>query len=127
MLDMGDIGPFDLVFAQHTLEHVAPYEVQRALSEFLRVLKPGGHAVVFVPDLEGVLPTHAVIMQSPAGGVSGHDLYYGFGPALEQNPFMAHRCGFVADTLKIALESAGFSAVSTQRLGNFNLMGAARK
>jgi SAM-dependent methyltransferase len=127
MLDMGEIGAFDVVFCQHALEHVAPHEVPRALSEFRRVLKPGGHAIVFVPDLEGVTPTRDVILDTPAGGVSGHDLFYGFAPALESNPYMAHRCGFVAETLGAALDDAGFEAVSTQRLGNFNLLGAARK
>ena len=127
MLDMGDIGPFDVVFCEHALEHVAPFEVPRALSEFRRVLKPGGHAVVFVPDLEGVSPTNAVILQTPSGPVTGHDLFYGFGPALKDNPFMAHRCGFVAETLEMAFREAGFADVKTQRVGNFNLMGAARK
>jgi len=127
MLDMGEIGAFDVVFCQHALEHVAPHEVKQALSEFRRVLKPGGHAIVFVPDLEGVTPTNAVILDTPSGGVTGHDLFYGFGPALAENSFMAHRCGFIADTLECAFREAGFSEVATQRLGNFNLMGAARK
>ena len=127
MLDMGDIGPFDVVFCQHALEHVSRHEVARALNEFHRVLKPGGHAVVFVPDLEGVAPTYDVVLTAPIGRITGHDLFYGYGPALEKHPHMAHRCGFVAATLEQAMRAAGFVDVKVQRLGEFNMMGAARK
>lgn len=127
MLDMGDIGPFDVVLCSHALEHVAPHEVQQALGEFRRVLKPGGHAIVFVPDLEGVSPTADVILQAPVGGISGHDLFYGYGPALADNPHMAHRCGFTQETLAKAMKRTGFATVEAKRLGNFNLMGAAVK
>lgn len=127
MLNMGEIGPFDVVLCSHALEHVAANEVQQALGEFRRVLKTGGHVIVFVPDLEGVSPTAEVILQAPVGGITGHDLFYGYGPALADHPHMAHRCGFVADSLEGALNGAGFAAVRTHRLGNFNLMGAARK
>lgn len=127
MLDVGPIGPFDVVLCQHALEHVAPHDVKRALGEFRRVLKPGGHAIVFVPDLQDVEPTAEVVMHTPAGPITGHDLFYGFGPALAEHPHMAHRCGFVADTLKAAFIAAGFSAASAMRLGNFDLFGAAVK
>ena len=66
MTDMGDIGEYDAVLCNHALEHLHPYEVPIALSEFLRVLKKGGSAMVFVPDLEDVKPTEEVILQSPA-------------------------------------------------------------
>lgn len=127
MLDMGEIGSFDVVFCQHALEHVDRHQVKRALSEFHRVLKPGGHAVVFVPDLEGVSPTDDVVLTAPLGQITGHDLYYGHGPSLEKHPHMAHRCGFVSSTLAKALEDAGFADVRVQRLSEHNMMGAARK
>lgn len=127
MLDMGDIGPFDVVYCCHALEHVGAHDVPKALGEFLRVLKPGGHVVVFVPDLEGVRPTREVVMQAPVGDITGHDLFYGYGPAIKDHPYMAHRCGFVAQTLEDALTDAGFAEVRVQRLGRFDMMGAARK
>lgn len=39
---------FDVVYSSHTLEHMA--EPYRALGEWWRVLKPGGHIVLVVPD-----------------------------------------------------------------------------
>ncbi len=127
MTDLGEIGPFDFVFSSHSLEHLAPHDVPVALSEFHRVLKPGGSAIIFVPDLEDVKPTTEVLYVSPAGPVSGLDMFYGLHTALKESPYMAHRCGFVQSTLQDVLEQAGFAAVKVQRIEHFNLMGAARK
>ena len=43
---------YDLVFASHVLEHVPWYRTDAALREARRVLKPGGHLQVFVPDFK---------------------------------------------------------------------------
>jgi len=75
MTDLGDIGPFDVVFSSHSLEHLAPHDVGVALGEFRRVLKPGGRLVVIVPDLEDVRPTEDVLYVSPAGPIAGIDMY----------------------------------------------------
>lgn len=123
MLDMGDVGTYDVVFCQHALEHVFPHEVNTALTEFNRVLKSGGFALVFVPDLEGVKPTDDVILESPAGPITGKDMMYGYGPALADNPHMAHKTGFVKETLEAEMLKAGFTKVEATRIGNYNLMG----
>jgi predicted SAM-dependent methyltransferase len=43
---------FDLIYAEHLLEHVKIEKVAHVLSEALRVLKPAGLFRVTVPDLE---------------------------------------------------------------------------
>ncbi len=123
MLDMGDIGPFDGIFCSHALEHLYPHEVGQALAEFQRVLRPGGFALVFVPDLEGVSPTDEPLFVSPAGPISGLDLYYGFRPMLAANPYMAHKTGFISATLAQQFETAGFTDVKTAREKCHNLLG----
>lgn len=127
MTDLGNIGTFDVVYCCHALEHLFPHDVDTALREFLRVLAPGGIAILFVPDLEGVQPTDEVLFVSPAGPVAGLDLFYGCRARLPEQPYMAHRTGFVAQTLEAALTGAGFAKVTTQRLPCFNLMGAGVK
>jgi len=127
MVDMGDIGEFDIVFCRHALEHLPPHDVGKALGEFIRVLKPGGTALVFVPDLEGVQATDDVLFESPAGPISGLDLMYGFRPALEQSPYMAHRTGFVQSTLRASLHDAGFGKVAVERIGNYDMIGVGVK
>lgn len=124
--DLGEIGPYDALVTVHTLEHIYPFEVPVALAEFKRVLKPGGVALIVVPDLEDVKATDEPLYDSPAGPVSGLDMIYGMPRMIANNPHMAHHCGFVSDTLREALEAAGFEAVTTQRLPSYNLVALAR-
>jgi SAM-dependent methyltransferase len=49
---------FDLILSHEVLEHVA--DDQQALHEMLRVLKPGGRAVIFVPNRGYPFETHGV-------------------------------------------------------------------
>jgi predicted SAM-dependent methyltransferase len=44
----------DAIFSSHNIEHLEAHEVPVALAEFLRVLKPGGFAVITCPDLQSV-------------------------------------------------------------------------
>ncbi len=120
---MGDIGDFSFVFAQHVLEHLYPYDVPVALSEFHRVLEPGGAAYVMVPDLEDVRPTEEIVLESDVGPIAGIDLYYGWRPSLKELPHMAHHTGFVSETLEKALEDAGFKRIWMKRLVDHNLLG----
>lgn len=123
LTDMGDIGPFDAIYTCHTLEHLFPHEVSVALDGFRRVLKPGGVAIILVPDLEDVRPTEEVVYDSPAGPVCGLDMFYGMARLIALSPYMAHKCGFIAATLGKALGAAGFSQSHTYRLGGYNLVG----
>ena len=41
---------FDVVYASHVLEHIAWYDVQRVLKDWVRVVKPGGSLEIWVPD-----------------------------------------------------------------------------
>lgn len=127
MTDMGEIGQFEVVYTAHCLEHLYPYDVPKALGEFIRVLAPAGGVVIFVSDLEGIEPTDEVVYESARGPITGRDMFYGYGPDMESHPYMAHHTGFVAATLKKALTDAGFVDVVATRLPNFNLMAAGRR
>lgn len=127
MTDMGDIGQFDVVYNSHSLEHLYPHDVPVALGEFWRVLRPGGVAILLVPDLEDVRATEDVLYVAPAGPMTGLDLIYGCRRLIPTMPFMAHHTGFTADTLRAAMEAAGFSGVRTIRGLDHNLTGAGFK
>lgn len=126
MTDMGDIGTYDLIFCSHTLEHLHPRDVGIALREFLRVLEPGGAAIVLVPDLEDTRPTDEVLFVSAAGPITGHQLFYGHVSSAD-NPFMAHHSGFIASTLLTAFEKAGFARTVVTRAASYNLVAGGLK
>src|SRR5678815_274504 len=110
--DMGEIGRFDTLYCGHTLEHLYLHEISLALREFLRVLKPNGRALIRVPDLEDIKPTGEVVYTSTSGElIAGVDMYFGHRKSVAVNPYMAHRFGFVQDTLKRVLTAAGFAKV----------------
>ena len=128
ILDLGPLSDFDVVYCSHTLEHVYPHEVSVALGEFRRVLKDDGVVVLIVPDLEDQKPTDDVVYDSPAGPVTGFDLFYGHRPFVEMFPnTMAHHCGFVSSSMRSALEGAGFDKVTVQRIPCCNIFATGMK
>jgi len=127
MTDLGDIGGFDLVLGIHVLEHVFPHEVKIALKEFHRVLKKGGTALMFVPDLEDARPTKDWLYDVPVGFVCGLDLYYGHSLLVKDNPYMAHKTGFTKELLIQEFEDAGFREIIGTRIKPYNLMVGGKK
>lgn len=123
----------DAVWSSHNLEHIYAHEVPIALSEFRRVLHPGGFVLITLPDLQRVASMVAagrledVAYMSPAGPVSPIDMIYGFRPAIARgNTYMAHRTGFTAMTLGAHLRKCGFGNVTIRRDG-FDLWAKADK
>lgn len=119
---------FEAVFCCHALEHLYPYQVPLALSEFLRVLKPDGAVMILVPDLEDVKPDVKPLAEDTVlGPICGLDMFYGHHAVLEHHPFMAHHCGFIASVLHDALTAAGFEGIETKRMTNYHLCGTGKK
>lgn len=121
MLDMAPVpdASVDAVYSSHNIEHLYPHEVELALAEFLRVLKPDGLLVLTCPDLQAVcrlvvedrLTDTAYV--SPAGPIAPLDILYGYRPQLAAgNLFMAHHTGFTLRSLVEGLRSAGFRSVA---------------
>jgi SAM-dependent methyltransferase len=125
LTDLGDIGPFDVIFGSHVLEHLYPHDGRKAMSEFHRVLKPRGIVVMIVPNLANIRPTRDVVYDSPAGPITGLDMYYGKESFVEMNPYMAHKTGFVPETLEQMFD--GFAAKNVRELSGYNLIGTGVK
>jgi ubiquinone/menaquinone biosynthesis C-methylase UbiE len=124
--DLGDIGRFDFLYSVHMLEHFHAHDVPVVLSEFKRVTTGGGAVCVIVPNTEGVSPTDDVLYLSPAGPITGRDVLYGKQDFVEKNPWMAHHVAFTAESLKDAMEAAGFYDVKVTADKSFNLIAGAR-
>ena len=126
MTDMSSVSSesVDAVFSSHNIEHLYPHEVPVALSEFLRVLKPDGFAVITCPDLQAVCALVAEdkltepAYTSPAGPIAPLDILYGHRPPMARgNLYMAHRCGFTEKVLSGTLQTLGFKRVASMKRG----------
>lgn len=127
LVNIGDIGEFDVVYTSHCVEHLYPDEVRKALAEFFRVTAVSGSTIVIVPDLEGVQATEDVLYECPIGPLSGLDLIYGCRFDAGRSKYMAHHSGFVSSTLEAAMRNAGFERVTMKRLPQYNLMAVGTK
>jgi len=126
LYDMGDIGQYHIAYCSHVLEHMPPHQILQALSELHRVLMPGGFLIAVVPDLTGILPDNTVVYESPAGPITGLDMYYGMASMVARNPYMAHKYGFVPKTLTDFLEHTGF-VVKNMSCNNHQLLATAQR
>jgi protein O-GlcNAc transferase len=125
MTDMRDVVPseaVDAVWSSHNIEHVYAHEVPLVLGEFLRVLRPGGFALITTPDLQRAAERIASgrledpLYDSDGGPITPLDMVYGHGKAVADGfPEMAHRTGYTARTLERKLRDAGFADVRVRR------------
>jgi len=136
MTDMSSVedGGFDAIFSSHNVEHLYPHEVPVALSEFRRVLKPGGFALITLPDIQAVAQLVAAdrledtAYISPAGPICPIDMMYGLRSSMAAgNLYMAHRTAFTAKTLGQHLLNAGYSEVSVRHGEGYDLWALAVK
>lgn len=98
------------------------HEVPLALAEFKRVLKPGGFALITLPELEAVASLvldqglDEVAYISPAGPITPRDMIFGHSPSVTRGQFyMAHKTGFTSASLGRQLADAGFATVLVKR------------
>lgn len=68
----------DIVYSSHFLEHIDRYSVPEFLKECLRVLKPGGHTRIVVPDMAYLCKRyleHYNLCETGDGFAGEHDTY----------------------------------------------------
>lgn len=119
----------DAVYSSHNVEHVYYHQVPLALTEFHRVLKLGGFAMILVPDIQtaaeavarGNLEDHPLYI-SPAGPIAAIDMFYGFREMIAPgNYYMAHHTAFTAKSLGDKMQQIGFRELEVRR-ENFNIV-----
>jgi SAM-dependent methyltransferase len=127
LADLTDLSPIetssaDAVWAAHCVEHLYAHEVRIALMEFRRVLRDDGFLCMIVPDLQAVAQyvaadrLHETLYESPAGPVTPHDIFFGFGAAIASgHTSMAHRCGFTPGMLQRCFQGLPFGEVLLRR------------
>jgi predicted SAM-dependent methyltransferase len=125
-------GSCDAIWSSHNVEHLHTYEVPKALSEFHRVLSPGGFALITTPDVESIAELvvagrlEDTAYQSPAGPITALDMLFGLSSAIAAgNHFMAHNTAFTADRLGRLLIDAGFAEAFTKRGASYDIWAVA--
>lgn len=118
MTDMSAVESetIDAIWNSHALEHLYAHEVPIALKEFHRVLRPGGHVLMRMPDLKAVATAllrvgpAGTAYQSPSGPITPLDMLYGHGASIARGEHgMQHKTGFSEDSLVALLTTAGFA------------------
>jgi predicted O-linked N-acetylglucosamine transferase (SPINDLY family)/predicted SAM-dependent methyltransferase len=119
--DCSDLGQFadasvDELYASHVLEHLGHQsELARALQGFHRILKPGGKAMISVPDFEILC---RLFLDPRATTLDRfHVMRFVFGGQMDEHDF--HRVGLTHEFLLQLLLQAGFSRV--ERASEFGL------
>lgn len=127
LADLTDLSPIpdghaDAVWASHCIEHLYAHQVMKALIEFRRIVRDDGFVCIIVPDLQAVAHyvaadrMHEPIYDSPAGAITPHDIFFGFGAAIAGGrTSMAHKCGFTPSVLQQCFEQTTFGEVELRR------------
>ena len=104
----------DAIYASHCLEHIYPEEVITTLTDWYRIMKPGGLLEIYVPDprfvtqgIDDQIRKNENVRDKSLKEVAG--LLIGHGT----NPYDYHYIAFDNKLLNDSVEEAGFSITST--------------
>lgn len=96
---------YDIVYANHILEHFYKEETLSVLKEWLRILKPQGRLIIIVPDTEWALKS----LSGPNDSIAKDVLYGG-----RHNPYDYHQSQLTTDKIKKILKK--IKGISTDKV-----------
>jgi SAM-dependent methyltransferase len=112
--DVRDLAPFaddsaDEILAVHVVEHFWRWEVAAILSEWVRVLTPGGRMVLECPNLIQAAKELLADPQAAAGpGKEGQrTMWVLYGDPSWRDPLMCHRWAYTPASLATVMHQAG--------------------
>lgn len=100
----------DEVLAVHLLEHFFEWEVPEVLTEWARLLRPGGLLVLELPDL--LKCARNLCEQRPEKKPGQLTLWGIYGDATLKDPWMMHKSGWWFERLAPVVQAVGFVDIS---------------
>lgn len=106
-MDMIEDDSVDEAMAIHVIEHIPRYETEKALKEWMRILKPGGQLAIECPDLIKVLK----LFQVPEAPLN-FTIMGLFGDPGFNDPAQVHKWCFSRAELDALMKDVGFIDVT---------------
>ncbi len=97
----------DAVAAIHVLEHFYKWEVADILTEWRRILKPGGKMILELPCMDKVFRYISNCLRTGEPMLSFMTMYAFYGDPKYQDPLMCHKWGWLVADLKNTLGLVG--------------------
>jgi predicted SAM-dependent methyltransferase len=101
-------GIADEVMCIHGIEHVVVWEADKALREWLRLLKPGGHVTIECPDLIKCCQNVLSGLTVPGKHPDQFGVWGLFGDYTVEDEHMTHRFAYSPASMRAKLLAAGF-------------------
>ena len=102
----------DEVLAVHVLEHFYVWEVEDVLTEWIRVLKPGGKLVIEVPCLDKIINAFIKFDGAPPINLGMWGLY---GDPGHKDEKMCHHWCYSESQLKALLDQVGLKDIKSEK------------
>lgn len=94
--------------AIHLVEHIIPWELPTALSEWFRLMRPGGKLTIECPDIVKVCKNIAENITKHGKHPDQLGLWGAYGDIRTKDERMLHRYGYSFKTLEPLVAAAGF-------------------
>lgn len=98
----------DVIAAIHVIEHFYVWEVPAVLSEWQRILKPGGVLILELPDMQKVAKYLKACLDEGKPFWAQMSWWAMWGDPRYQDPAMCHKWGYTKPMMKETLRDAGF-------------------
>lgn len=106
----------DEILSVHVIEHFHPHDAPPLLTEWTRVLKPGGRMVIECPNL---LAAAAMLLAADAAGTAPDEqmtLWAFFSsPNESRDPYQVHRWGYTPSTLSALMQRVGLVGIRREK------------